>query len=189
MGFSLTEDSHQNLEKLIVSNTCGGPSIVFTRYHEAGKTRLRELVSETEPDGAVTILTANLSECQMGLPNYVRACWGTTRTHYIRGANPALTCGALCALRSGPDPPRRMVQTDSGQQEVQPAANELLPQTRRYEAQVEYRFGGENWALFCGRFLARRAENHRTGRMSLARMLAGVKNTGMTSRESVTRGL
>ena len=52
MGFSLTENSHQNLEKLIVSNTCGGPSIVFTRYHEAGKTRLRELVSETEPDGA-----------------------------------------------------------------------------------------------------------------------------------------
>ena len=52
MGFSLTEDSHQNLEKLIVSNTCGGPSIVFTRYHEAGKTRLRELVSQTEPDGA-----------------------------------------------------------------------------------------------------------------------------------------
>ena len=97
MGFSLTENSHQNLEKLIVSNTCGGPSIVFTRYHEAGK-------------------------------------------------------------------------TDSGQQEVQPAANELLPQTRRHEAQVEYRFGGENWALFCGRFLARRAENHRTGRMFLPRL-------------------
>ena len=52
MEFSLTEDSHQNLEKLIVSNTFGGPSIIFTRYHEAGKTRLRELVSQTGPDGA-----------------------------------------------------------------------------------------------------------------------------------------
>ena len=65
---------------------------------------------------------------------------------------PALTCGALCALRSRPDPPRRMVQTDSGQQEIQPAANELLPQTRRYEAQVEYRFGCENWAFFVDSF-------------------------------------
>ena len=66
--------------------------------------------------------------------------------------------------------PRRMVQTDSGQQEVQPAANELLPQTRRYEAQVEYRFGGENWAFFRGRFLARNAENHGAGRMFLSRL-------------------
>ena len=74
MGFSLTEDSHQNLEKLIVSNTCGGPSIIFTRYHEAGKTRLRELVPQTEPDGAgdcqpVVMSTGEAKLCE-GLLGY-----------------------------------------------------------------------------------------------------------------------
>ena len=46
LGFSLTENSHQNLEKLIVNNMVGGPSIIFTRYHEAGKTRLRDTHTE-----------------------------------------------------------------------------------------------------------------------------------------------
>ena len=53
LGFSLTENSHQNLEKLIVDNMVGGPSIIFTRYHEAGKTRLRDTYTElvSSPDG------------------------------------------------------------------------------------------------------------------------------------------
>ena len=89
MGFSLTENSHQNLEKLIVSNTCGGPSIVFTRYHEAGKTRLRELVSETEPDGAGDHTYCQPVGMSNGMPNYVRAFWDMIRTVYTRGANPS----------------------------------------------------------------------------------------------------
>ena len=62
MGFSLTE----NLEKLIASNTFGGgASIIFTRYHKAGKTKLRELVSQTEPDGALEQTYCAPVECQM----------------------------------------------------------------------------------------------------------------------------
>ena len=49
LGFSLTENSHQNLEKLIVNNMVGGPSIIFTRYHEAGKTRLRDTHTDCQP--------------------------------------------------------------------------------------------------------------------------------------------
>ena len=41
MGFSLTDPKHPNLEKLIVDNLCGGPSQIFTRHHEAGKTFIR----------------------------------------------------------------------------------------------------------------------------------------------------
>ena len=68
MGFSLTENSHQNLEKLIAANTFGGLSIIFTRYQEAGKTRLRELVSQTKPDGASdrsTYCQPHTVKCQM----------------------------------------------------------------------------------------------------------------------------
>ena len=41
MGFSLTDPKHPDLEKLIVDNLCGGPSQIFTRHHEAGKTFIR----------------------------------------------------------------------------------------------------------------------------------------------------
>ena len=41
MGFSLTDPKHPNLEKLIVDNLCGGPSQIFTRHHESGKTTIR----------------------------------------------------------------------------------------------------------------------------------------------------
>ena len=100
MGFSLTGNSHQNLEKLIVSNTFGGLSIIFTRYHEAGKTRLRELVSQTEPDGAGDHTYCQPVECQMGWPNYVSACWDMIRTPYIRGANPSsYLWGPVCTTK------------------------------------------------------------------------------------------
>ena len=41
MGFSLTDPKHPNLEKLVVDNLCGGPSQIFTRHHESGKTTIR----------------------------------------------------------------------------------------------------------------------------------------------------
>ena len=48
MGFSLRENSHQNLEKLIADNTFGGPSIIFTRYHKAGKTQRISFPNQTK---------------------------------------------------------------------------------------------------------------------------------------------
>ena len=68
MGFSITEDSHQNLENLIVDNMVGGPSIIFTRYHEAGKTKLRdmpELVPQHSLDGTDDVASKNFSQLQM----------------------------------------------------------------------------------------------------------------------------
>ena len=41
MGFSLTDPKHADLEKLVTDNLCGGPSQIFTRHHESGKTYIR----------------------------------------------------------------------------------------------------------------------------------------------------
>ena len=50
MGFSLTDPKHPNLEKLIVDNLCGGPSQIFTRHHEAGKTLIRPSQCDEDED-------------------------------------------------------------------------------------------------------------------------------------------
>ena len=50
MGFSLTDPKHPNLEKLIVDNLCGGPSQIFTRHHEAGKTFIRPSQNNSHED-------------------------------------------------------------------------------------------------------------------------------------------
>ena len=50
MGFSLTDPKHPNLEKLIVDNLCGGPSQIFTRHHEAGKTFIRPSQNNSDED-------------------------------------------------------------------------------------------------------------------------------------------
>ncbi|XP_070178816.1 uncharacterized protein, partial [Littorina saxatilis] len=43
--FSLLHENHKDLHQLLRSEMVGGPSIIFHRYHEAGKTRIRD------PDG------------------------------------------------------------------------------------------------------------------------------------------
>ena len=40
--FSLFDQANSDLYHLIKDNNTGGPSIVFHRYHEAGKTKIRE---------------------------------------------------------------------------------------------------------------------------------------------------
>ena len=50
MGFSLTDPKHPNLEKLILDNLCGGPSQIFTRHHEAGKTFIRPSQNNSDED-------------------------------------------------------------------------------------------------------------------------------------------
>ena len=40
--FSLFDESNSDLYHLIKDNNTGGPSIIFHRYHEAGKTKIRE---------------------------------------------------------------------------------------------------------------------------------------------------
>ena len=40
--FSLVEQANSDLYHLIKDNNTGGPSIIFHRYHEAGKTKIRE---------------------------------------------------------------------------------------------------------------------------------------------------
>ena len=84
----------------LVSNTFGGPSIIFTRYHEAGKTRLRELVSQTEPDGAGDHTYCQPVGMSNGGPNYVRAYWDMIRTAFIRGVNPSsYLWGPVCTTK------------------------------------------------------------------------------------------
>ena len=40
--FSLFDQANSDLYHLIKDNNTGGPSIIFHRYHEAGKTKIRE---------------------------------------------------------------------------------------------------------------------------------------------------
>lgn len=40
--FSLFDENNKDLHKLFKTNMVGGPSIIFHRYHEKGKTRIRE---------------------------------------------------------------------------------------------------------------------------------------------------
>ena len=40
--FTLYDEKNQDLHHLVKDNLCGGPSIVFHRYHEKGKTKIRE---------------------------------------------------------------------------------------------------------------------------------------------------
>ena len=54
--FSLFNEQNKDLYDLFRSNNTGGPSIIFHRYHEAGKTKLREV--EMEAKGQVP------KECQ-----------------------------------------------------------------------------------------------------------------------------
>ena len=41
--FSLLDDKNKDLYYLFKKNMVGGPSIIFHRYHNAGKTRIREI--------------------------------------------------------------------------------------------------------------------------------------------------
>ena len=40
--FSLFDEKNKDLYHLFKNNNCGGPSIIFHRYHEKGKTHIRQ---------------------------------------------------------------------------------------------------------------------------------------------------
>ena len=42
LAFALCDKANSDLYHLIRDNNTGGPSIIFHRYHEAGKTKIRE---------------------------------------------------------------------------------------------------------------------------------------------------
>ena len=128
----------------------------------------------------VTILTASLSKCQMRRRNYVRAYWGTTRIHYICGANPSsYLWGPVCPTH----PEGWFKPTLASKKFSQLQMNYCLKQDgmkHKWNTGSEVKIGPFLWMVS-----GQKSRKSWRWQDVFITVVSGVKNTGMTSRESV----
>ncbi len=93
--FSLFNEKNKDLYSLFKSNMVGGPSIIFHRYHEAGKTEIREMEMKAKGKNRKS----------------ARRLWDTTLTRFISGLL-CRTCprGRSQEEESKPDSKKKKIQ-------------------------------------------------------------------------------